>query len=79
MKYKELIIIASLSFRGGGYYEVAPIGIDGKRESSRKLYIRDCKEEGLVRRYDHTKKLYEFLNTEEGNQWFDENSRDFIW
>lgn len=79
MKYKELIIIASLSWRGGGYYEVAPINLDGKRESSRKLFIRDCKEEGLVKRYDHTKKLHEFLNTEYGNHWFDEHSKSFAW
>lgn len=80
MKYKEVYIVASLSLGGGrGYYEVVPVTFNGDRVSSKKLFFHDCRAKGLIKRHNHTKKLIEFLNSEEGNKWFDENSRDFAW
>lgn len=78
MKYQEIFIVASLSRNNGsGYYEVAVTDHNGDCKSSKKLLFSDCRKNGLIKRYDHTKKLIEFLNTDEGNQWFDENSKDF--
>lgn len=80
MKYKTLEIVATLSYgRGRGFYEIAPTSIDGKRLEHKKLFFRDCREKGLIKRYDHSNNLFVFLNTEEGNVWFDENSKRFVW
>ena len=80
MKYKSLKIVATLSFgRGRGFYEIASIGLDEKRLEHKKLFFRDCRDKGLIKRYDHSNSLLVFLNTEEGNVWFDENSRNFAW
>lgn len=77
MKYTTLNIVASLSRGTSGYYEIAPVGLDGAHETHKKLDFYLCRAKGLIKRSDHTKKLHEFLNTEEGNSWFDEVSADF--
>lgn len=80
MKYKSLKIVATLSYgRGRGFYEIAPISLDEKPLEHKKLFFRDCRDKGLIKRYDHSNSLLVFLNTEEGNVWFDENSRNFAW
>ncbi|MEB5950632.1 hypothetical protein [Enterococcus innesii] len=80
MKYKSLQIVATLSYGGGrGFYEIAPITMSYERLEHKKLFFRDCRDKGLIKRYDHSKDLLVFLNTEEGNIWFDENSRNFVW
>ncbi|MNM07328.1 hypothetical protein D3C81_173690 [compost metagenome] len=37
--------------------------------------VAELKEKGLVRRIDHNKKVEEFLNTDEGKEWFKMNRR----
>jgi len=37
------------------------------------IWVSAMKEKGLVRRIDHTKKATEFLNTDEGREWFKRN------
>lgn len=70
MKYKSLTIIAWLAWGQAGYYEV-----HGKTESGEinrlKLPFIHCREKKLIRRYDHTKKIQDFLNTDDGQKWLD--------
>lgn len=61
---------------GKGIYEIRYFF---KNESKRRVFdsvmvtVSVFKNKGLVRRIDHTKKTNEWLNTQEGKQWFFEN------
>lgn len=79
MKYKQLAIGCMFANGRNGIYEIVIIDLDGKRLPNKKLSFEVCRDKGLIKRWDHTRKLKEYLNTEEGNKWFDEVSTDFGW
>lgn len=59
----------------GGIYGKGVYEIHGKNGFAGYLRISPLKEKGLVKRIDHTKKINEWLNTEEGRAYFSKNRR----
>ena len=77
MKYKELKIVARMTFsknKSRDVYEVRVTDLNGEMQPHRKLYIQPLREKGLVKRADLIKPLTAWLNTEEGNNYFEENT-----
>lgn len=79
MKYKELSIVAWVKRNKDGYYEIRPIDINGRHLAHKKLPLGICKKYKLVTRIDRVNKLQQFLNTIEGQDFFDKYAVEFTY
>lgn len=79
MKYKELSIVAWVKRNKDGYYEIRPKDINGRDLAHKKLPLSICKEHKLVTRIDRVNKLQQFLNTIEGQDFFDKYAVEFSY
>lgn len=79
MKYKELSIVAWVKRNKDGYYEIRPIDINGRQLAHKKLPLSICKKYKLVTRIDRVNKLQQFLNTIEGQDFFDKYAVEFSY
>lgn len=79
MNYKELIIVAWVKRNKDGYYEIRPIDINGRHLAHKKLPLSICREHKLVTRIDRVNKLQQFLNTIEGQDFFDKYAVEFSY
>ncbi|GAB7511183.1 hypothetical protein Bwad005_37990 [Bilophila wadsworthia] len=79
MKYKELSIVAWVKRNKDGYYEIRPIDINGRHLAHKKLPLSICKKYKLVTRIDRVNKLQQFLNTIEGQDFFDKYAVEFSY
>lgn len=79
MNYKELIIVAWVKRNKDGYYEIRPIDINGRHLAHKKLPLSICKKYKLVTRINRVNKLQQFLNTIEGQDFFDKYAVEFSY
>ena len=77
MKYAYVKVIGWEGFGCAGAYTVEPYGYDGEPLKKRTLAFIHCRSKGLQTKYKpNMKKVHAFLQTDEGQVWLDENTRD---
>ena len=76
MKYAYVKVLGWEAFGAAGAYTVEPYDFDDKPLKKRTLAFIHCRSKKLQTKYKpNVKKVHAFLQTAEGQEWLDENTK----